>query len=324
MGDKDDLSMDNLLDQLRNLTGTRGNVPPIHVEPWDDDMLNPDVKKFRASNWDYDPDPTISEKSNDDIKYKIEVTDEVPDKAPTPLASSNQGSVLRAIEEAMKQSVNKNGTPPLGKIVNLPDDNQGKTVTVVKNTASGVADLKKITLDDLCGYVDSDVDIASAGGEYLVELYRGYELMIKRIIERYPKPSAKNPAEYVDREIFDSISGIMEDDDIAEVVFDLTGEEEFEGGIEAIANLVFNGLNDRFLETSGWANNESVLLINRPVDPTVATSRKPLNVFKDLDLSEKLLPPDISGSMTGKSPISGMKINQMITDFLIDEKNQKL
>ena len=252
MGDKDDLTMDGLLDQLRNIAGYEGVVPPVHVDPWDDDTLSPNGNKIPVPPAPHHPGALSS---------------------PLP---PKQGSIIRALTDSMRVNIKKSEEP---------------VAKIVINTDAGIKDLQQVQLGDLCSFVDSDVEINSTGGRYLIDLYHGYQLMIKRIIERYPSGSYKNPADYIEREIFDSISGIMEEDDIAEVIFELTGEDEVDGGIESIASNVFNGLNKRFTENSGWGGEgDTVMLIQRPEDFTNSNpSKNPvrLNVFKDLDFSAK-------------------------------------
>lgn len=300
MGDEDDVSMDELMDQLKKLKESYLSPDPTpsktHTQPWDDPMLKPLYTQV-----------PVSSSVEDEEKSKVQDEKIVLQGGPT--GSGTNGSIIRAMQEALKEMPDRK-IDPLGNIVKIPKDNKDKIVTITRNTDAGLKDLKQVRLDELCDLVDSDVEIDSTGGRYLLDLYHGYQLMIKRIIERYPKGNFKNPADYFEREIFDSISGIIEEEDIAEIIFELTGDDTVDGGIEALADLVFEGLNDRFLEKSGWGDSESVTILHNPVDASAAKSR--LTGIQGIDLFN--LPLDKSGSMNqGLTQAQKDKAEEMVS-----------
>lgn len=194
---------------------------------------------------------------------------------------NGNGSIIRRITEALKDS---------------PVNQTGTYTTLTQSTEAGLHDLKKVQLHELCSFVDADVDIDSTGGRYLVDLYHGYQLMIKRIIERHPKGNYTDPAGYPEREIFDSITGIIEEEDTDAIIFDLTGEDEIEGGLETIATKIFKNLNKRFLEKSGWKEKDS-----------------PVSIIDDRAF-KTIAPFDASGSMQTFPDLSDILI-QRIKDF---------
>lgn len=285
MGDKDDLTMESILNQIRNIPGYEDVVPD---DPWDDDKLTPN--KFPTSQSPISiPEAEDSEDSDDLFDMGKPPHSQFALSQSPPAKNYKNVSIIRTIEEALKNGALIDSRLTEGKTKETP---------TTKTTEAGIKDLKNVRLEELCEFIESDVDLSSAGGEYLLSLYHGYQLMIKRIVERYPKGSYKNPADYLEREIFDAISGIMEEEEISEIIFDLTGEDEADGGIAGIAGLVFNGLNERFMQHSGWTSGEDIVtLLNRPESGNPSTSVPKITSFFDLDLSAKTSPYEDSGSM---------------------------
>lgn len=321
MGDKDDLSMDEIMEQLKNLKDDYGNsyVPSssnpsnIHVNPWDDPMLKP--------LYNQTPAPL----SKEELEAQEQAKKLVIQQGPT--GSGKSVSIIRALEEAMREADEANQkNNAVGKYMKLPkgsSNDDEKTITIVRNTEEGLKDLKQIRLDELCSLVNADVEIDSAGGSFLIELYHGYQLMIKRIIERYPKGNYKNPSEYFEKDIFDSIPELMDEDDAAEIIFELAGDDSIDGGVASLAEVVFDGLNNRFIEKSGWGDKESVTLIQKP--SSIPASNKasraipPLSALKNLTGLDSYMPFDMSGSMNAPvSPRTQDEINAFLESIKKD------
>lgn len=321
MGDKDDLSMDEIMEQLKNLKDDYGNsyVPSssnpsnVHVNPWDDPTLKPL----------YNQTPTPL--SQEELEAQEQAKKLVIKQGPT--GSGKTNSIIGALEKAMREADEanqKNNT--VGKYMKIPKgagDNGEKTITIIRNTEEGLKDLKQIRLDELCSLVNADVEIDSAGGSFLIELYHGYQLMIKRIIERYPKGDYKNPSEYFEKDIFDSIPELLDEDDATEIIFELAGDDPVDGGVSSLAEVVFDGLNNRFIEKSGWGDKESVTLIrNRnsiPASKGAASAIPPLYGLKNIPGMSSYMPFDMSGSMnTPVSPKTQDEINEFIESIKKD------
>lgn len=299
MGDKDDLIMEGLMERLRDLKDDYGNsyipsssnAPKNHVNPWDDPTQKPLYNQAPGSCSEEDSEATEQAKQI------------ILQQGPT--GSGKSVSIIRALEKAMQEADEanqKNGS--LGRIVNLPKGSGTdgeKVIKITRNTEEGLKDLKQIRLDELCVFVNADVEMESSAGRFLIDLYHGYQLMIKRIVERYPKGAFKDPSEYFEKDIFDSIPDLLDEEDAIEILFELAGDDEIKGGIESLAGMVFDGLNNRFLEKSGWGDRESVMLIQKPNSgPAFKKASRaipPMSGLQTIPGVGNYMPFDMSGSM---------------------------
>lgn len=123
----------------------------------------------------------------------------------------------------------------------------------VQDSTKGLESLSRLSMDDLRKFSGYSVDNGSAAGNFLFSMRDAYILMIQRILERYPgKYHYGSPQYYPEREIYESVQGILEDDELANLGLEFGGEDFSEDEIDHVAFTVYNELDELFCGLSDW------------------------------------------------------------------------
>lgn len=192
-----------------------------------EELINEAIRKATNSMEATEPRP----------KAEPKVIIEVKDEAPVPKISNQQDSIIRALLESLKDVPTLEKEEPT-----VPGFMAGKTFKLIE-------DLRNVTFDELGAYLDCSADEESDAGEFLHMLHDAYIAMIEQI----DKDTMwlwipDDPSNCAQREIFNSAVDNLYNYQIEEIVFDLTGESNTEGSVQAIADTVFKGLTERFLK----------------------------------------------------------------------------
>lgn len=146
-------------------------------------------------------------------------------------------------------------------------------------TEKGLDEVKKLTFSDLQRFSGYNVDMGSPAGDFLLALKAAYVLMIERIIERYPVKSYREPQTYPEYEIYDSVPGVMEDDELETLGFAFGGEDFAEDEIDHVVFTVYEELNEVFCSFSNWDLRKMAELRGLPYLASSALSVQSISDF---------------------------------------------
>lgn len=134
-----------------------------------------------------------------------------------------------------------------------------------QETNTGLERLAKLTFDDLQKFSGHNVDNDSTAGDFLFSLRDAYILMIKRIVERYPDQyHYGEPQCYPEYEIYESVQGILEDHELANLGLEFGGKDFAEDEIDHVAFTVYNELDELFCGLSDWSGEPQEKLDGPP------------------------------------------------------------
>jgi hypothetical protein len=121
------------------------------------------------------------------------------------------------------------------------------------NPDRGIRVLAELSLEDLYAFGDAYGEDAMSSSGFMFALRDAMVLMMQRIIERHPKSwQFHAPSSFPEREIYDSVLGIMEDDDI-DVLNVALGGSSVEA--ERVSKRLFSSLDSLLIEHSGHTIN---------------------------------------------------------------------
>jgi hypothetical protein len=137
----------------------------------------------------------------------------------------------------------------------------------------GVDALKKLGFVELAKFSGHEVGEDSEAGKFIISLKDAYVLMVTRIAERNPHiANYRSPKSYPEYEIYDSVQGILEDDQVALINSDFDVLENGQKSLTYISSLVYEGLNEIFCRFSGWAPGWKTRSLRENIVPLVLKS----------------------------------------------------
>lgn len=117
-----------------------------------------------------------------------------------------------------------------------------------------LAALEKLSLEELFCMGDIYSSQEMEASSFILDLYDAMIMMFERIVERYPNEwHLSIPSSFPEREIYDSVVGIMEDEQLEELNVLLDGNAGETHEVERVAKKLFSSLEDYILEQSNLA-----------------------------------------------------------------------
>jgi hypothetical protein len=117
--------------------------------------------------------------------------------------------------------------------------------------------LKALTLEDLVDLSGANPDDREALYPYLSSLRDSFVLMLRRIMEKYPMEwNERLPSSFEEREIYDSVTGIMEDDELDDLNASMGGSPVLIDMVLKVQRELFDSLEARLVKTKFWRSSD--------------------------------------------------------------------
>lgn len=115
--------------------------------------------------------------------------------------------------------------------------------------------LDKLSLEQLFEMADVYSPHEMDASSFILDLHDAMIMMMERIVERYPNEwHLSTPSSFPEREIYDSVVGIMEDEQLEELNVLLDGNPGETHEVERVAKRLFSSLEDYVLEQSNLSS----------------------------------------------------------------------